>query len=85
MIEVLFFTKKFLEEILYSFLKQFKYLNLKEITIQIDNDTEFTNKYLKSYGKELNMFTLFVEKKFRKHKTNPSACPTYDSYVEIFH
>ena len=82
-----FFTKKFLEEILYPFLKQFKYLNLKEITIQTDNGTEFTNKYVKTYGKEpkINMFTLFVEEKFRKHKTNPPACPTYDSDVETFH
>ncbi|MDD6387737.1 MAG: helix-turn-helix domain-containing protein [Bacilli bacterium] len=82
-----FFTKKFLEEILYPFLKQFKYLNLKEIIIQTDNGTEFTNKYVKTYGKEpkINMFTLFVEEKFRKHKTNPPACPTYDSDVETFH
>ena len=82
-----FYTKKYLEEILYPFLKQFKYLNLKEITIQTDNGSEFTNKYHKSYGKEpkANMFTLFVEEKFRKHKTNPPACPTYDSDVETFH
>lgn len=82
-----FFTKKFLEEILYPFLKQFKYLNLKEITIQTDNGTEFTNKYLKTYGKEpkTNIFTLYVEEKFRKHKINPPACPTYDSDVETFH
>lgn len=82
-----FFTKKFLEEILYPFLSQFKYLNLKEITIQTDNGSEFTNKSLKTYGKEpkTNMFSLYVEEKFRKHKTNPPACPTYDSDVETFH
>lgn len=82
-----FTTKKFLEEILYVFLKQFKYLNLKDITIQTDNGKEFTNKHTKTYGKEskLSLFTIFVNEKFRKHKTNPPACPTYDSDVETFH
>ena len=77
----------FLENILYNFLKQFKYLNLKEIKIQTDNGKEFTNKYLSTNGKtpEKSSFTLFVEKHFKKHKTNPPACPTYDSDVETFH
>ena len=81
------YTKMFLEKILYEFLKQFKYLNLKGIKIQTDNGEEFTNKYIKTKGKEpeISKFTLFVEEKFRKHKTNPPACPTWDSDVETFH
>lgn len=81
------YTKMFLENILYKFLKQFKYLNLKEIKIQTDNGLEFTNKYvnLKAKEPEKSEFTLFIEENFRKHKTNPPACPTYDSDVETFH
>ena len=81
------YTKMFLENILYKFLKQFKYLKLKEIKVQTDNGLEFTNKYLKTKGKgpEKSSFTLFIEKNFKKHKTNPPACPTYDSDVETFH
>ena len=82
-----FYTKKFLEEILYPFLKQFKYINLKSITIQTDNGKEFTNKYTKTRGKKPKEtgFTLYVYCKFKKHKTNPPACPTFDSDVETFH
>jgi len=81
------YTKMFLEKILYVFLKQFKYLNLKKIKIQTDNGPEFTNKYVNLKGKtaEKSKFTLFIEKNFKKHKTNPPACPTYDSDVETFH
>lgn len=81
------YTKIFLEQILYPFLKQFKGLNLKEITIQTDNGSENTNKYVKTYGKEpeKSSFTIYVEDKFKRHKTNPPACPTYDSDVETFH
>ena len=81
------YTKMFLEKILYEFLKQFKYLNLKEIKVQTDNGLEFTNKYVQTKGKEpeKSSFTLFVEKHFNKHKTNPPACPTWDSDVESFH
>lgn len=81
------YTKMFLEKILYVFLKQFKYLNLKDIKIQTDNGTEFTNKYIKTKGKtpEDSKFTLFINENFKKHKTNPPACPTYDSDVETFH
>ena len=81
------YTKMFLEHILYPFLKQFKGLNLKEITIQTDNGSENTNKYVKTYGKEpeKSAFTVFVEDKFKKHKTNiPGHC-TADSDVETFH
>ena len=81
------YTKMFLENILYEFLKQFKYLNLKSITIQTDNGKEFTNKYTKTYGKspKESNFTLYVYCKFKKHKTNPPGCPTFDSDVESFH
>ncbi len=81
------YTKMFLEKVLYNFLNQFKYLNLKEIKIQTDNGPEFTNKYIHTKGKEpeTSKFTLYIEENFRKHKTNPPACPTYDSDVETFH
>ena len=81
------YTKMFLEDILYPFLKQFKGLNLKEITIQTDNGYEFTNKRTRTNGKEavISKFTMFVEDKFKKHKTNiPGHC-TADSEVESFH
>ncbi len=81
------YTKIFLETILYPFLKQFKGLNLKEITIQTDNGSEFTNRYKKTHGKEpeKSSFTIFVEDKFKKHRMNiPGHC-TADSDVETFH
>jgi len=81
------YTRMFLENILHPFLKQFKGLNLKEITIQTDNGTENTNKYKKTNGKEpeKSAFTIFVEDKFKKHRTNiPGHC-TADSDVETFH
>ena len=81
------YTKMFLENILYKFLKQFDGIDLKSITIQTDNGKEFTNKYTKTNGKspkETN-FTLYVYCKFKKHKTNPPGSPTYDSDVESFH
>lgn len=81
------YTKIFLETVLYPFLKQFKGLNLKEITIQTDNGLEFTNKYIKTRGKapEKTQFTIFIEDKFKRHKTNiPGHC-TADSEVESFH
>ena len=83
----IYYTKMFLENILYPFLKQFKGLNLKEITIQTDNGYEFTNKRIRTKGTEavMSKFTMFVEDKFRKHKTNiPGHC-TADSEVESFH
>lgn len=81
------YTVIFLEKVLYPFLKRFKRLNLKEITIQTDNGTENTNRLLKSNGKEpqKSAFTIFVEDKFKKHKLNLPGSPTYDSDVETFH
>ena len=81
------YTKKFLEEILHPFLKQFEGLNLKEITIQTDNGSHFTNRYVKTKGKEAkkSSFTIFVEDKFKKHRMNIPAHPTADSEVESFH
>ena len=81
------YTTIFLNKILYPFLKQFKNLDLKKITIQTDNGTEFTNKYKKTRGKnpQKTTFTIFIEEKFKKHKTNiPGHC-TADSDVETFH
>lgn len=82
-----FYTKKFMEDIFYNFLKQFKDLDLKTITIQTDNGSEFTNKYRKTHGKtpKQSNFTLYIYCKFKKHKLNPPGCPTYDSDVESFH
>lgn len=81
------YTKIFLETILYPFLKQFKYLNLKEITIQTDNGFEFTNKRIRSKGNTpiRSAFTIFIEDKFRKHRVNIPGHPTADSDVESFH
>lgn len=81
------YTKIFLEEILYPFLKQFKGLDLKTITIQTDNGKENTNRLAKTKGKEpvKSAFTVFVEDKFKKHKLNIPGSPTYDSDVESFH
>ncbi len=64
-----------------------KYFPFRIKLIQTDNGFEFTNKYIKTKGKdpEKSSFTLFIEKNFKKHKTNPPACPTYDSEVETFH
>lgn len=82
-----YYTTKATKEILYPFLKQFKGLNLKDVTIQTDNGTENTNRMLKSKGKEpeKSTFTKFVEEKFKKHKLNiPGHC-TANSEVESFH
>jgi transposase len=81
------YTRMFLENILYPFLKQFKGLDLKSITIQTDNGAENTNRLRKTKGKEpeKSTFTLFVEDKFKKHKLNLPGSPTYDSDVESFH
>ena len=82
-----YYTTKATKEILYPFLKQFKGLDLKKITIQTDNGTENTNRLLKTRGKEpeKSTFTKFVEEKFKKHKLNiPGHC-TADSEVESFH
>lgn len=81
------YTKMFLEKIFCEFLKQFNALDLKSITIQTDNGSEFTNKYKKTRGKspKESNFTLYVYCKFKRHKLNPPGCPTYDSDVESFH
>ena len=81
------YTTIFLNTILYPFLKQFKGLNLKEVTIQTDNGGEFTNKYRKTNGcePEKSSFTLFIEDKFKKDRTNIPGHPTADSDVETFH
>jgi len=81
------YTTMFLEKILHPFLKQFKELDLKFITIQTDNGNEFTNKYRRTKGKEpkTTSFTLFIMKKFKRHKTIiPGHC-TAQSDVESFH
>lgn len=83
-----YFTTLFLESVLASFLKQFKYLDFRDITIQTDNGTEFTNKYIHTKdGHEASdtTFTIFIAKRFKKHRTNiPGHC-TANSEVESFH
>lgn len=83
-----YFTTLFLEKVLVPFLKQFKYLDFKDIVIQTDNGTEFTNKYIRTKdGHEAKdtTFTIFIAKRFKKHKTNiPGHC-TQNSEVESFH
>ena len=81
------YTTLFLETILLPFLSQFQELNLKDIVIQTDNGTEFTNKYLKTRGKEpkTTSFTLTIFKHFKRHKTIiPGHC-TAQSDIELFH
>lgn len=81
------YTKLFLETIIYPFLKQFKYLDLKTITIQTDNGFEFSNKRIKTKGSTPvnSCFTMYIADKFKKHRTNiPGHC-TADSEVESFH
>ena len=83
-----YFTTMFLETVLAPFLKQFKYIDFRDITIQTDNGTEFTNKYIHTKdGHEATdtTFTIFIAKRFKKHRTNiPGHC-TANSEVESFH
>ena len=81
------YTKLFLEEILHPFLKQFIYLDLKTITIQTDCGKEFTNEHVKTNGRnpDPSAFTIFIEDKFEKHRTNVPGHCTANSDVETFH
>lgn len=83
-----YMTTKFLEEVLTPFLKQFKYLNFRDIIIQTDNGLEFTNKYIRTkdgHEAEDTTFTIYIAKRFKKHRTNiPGHC-TGNSEVESFH
>ena len=82
------FTTMFLEKVLVPFLKQFKYIDFRNIVIQTDNGLEFTNKYIRTKtGEEAKdtSFTVFIAKRFKKHRTNiPGHC-TQNSEVESFH
>jgi len=81
------YTKKFLEEILYPFLIQFDYLDLKDITIQTDNGNEFYNPYQKTKGQKPkeSIFRIYVNERFKKHKTIVPGHCTAQSDVETFH
>lgn len=83
-----YFTTKFLEDVLCPFLKQFKYIDFRDIIIQTDNGPEFTNKYIRTKdGHEAKdtTFTIYIAKRFKKHRTNiPGHC-TGNSEVESFH
>lgn len=83
-----YMTTKFLEEVLTPFLKQFKYLEFRDIIIQTDNGTEFTNKYIRTkdgHEAQDTAFTIYIAKRFKKHRTNiPGHC-TSNSEVESFH
>ena len=82
------YTRIFLEKVLVPFLKQFKYLDFKTIRIQTDNGKEFTNKYTKTengHEAKETLFTIYINDKFKDHKTNiPGHC-TQNSDVETFH
>jgi transposase len=81
------YTTIFLKTILYPFLNQFKELDLKKVVVQTDNGNEITNRYKRTKGREplTTSFTLFIMKKFKKHKNIiPGHC-TADSEVESFH
>ena len=85
--KALCYTKLFLENVLTPFLKQFRHLDFKTIRIQTDNGTEFTNKYIKTDGNEpkISEFTIFINNKFKEHRTIiPGHC-TAQSEVESFH
>lgn len=83
-----YMTTKFLNEVLTPFLKQFKHIDFRSIIIQTDNGTEFTNKYIRTKdGHEAKdtSFTIYIAKRFKKHRTNiPGHC-TANSEVETFH
>ena len=81
------YTTIFLNTVLYPFLKQFKGLDLKKVTIQTDNGPEFTNRYKRTKGQDpkKSSFTIFAEDKFKRHRTNIPSHPTADSDVETFH
>jgi len=81
------YTSMFVQTVLYPFLKQFKKLDLKKVTVQTDNGNEFTNRYKRTKGQspKKSSFTIFIEDKFKRHKTNiPKHC-TANSDVESFH
>lgn len=83
-----YFTTMFLEKVLVPFLSQFDYIDFRNIIIQTDNGSEFTNKYIRTKdGHEAkdSSFTIFIAKRFKKHRTNiPGHC-TANSEVETFH
>lgn len=83
-----YMTTKFLNDVLTPFLKQFKHLDFRDIIIQTDNGTEFTNKYIRTgdgHEAKDTSFTIYIAKRFKKHRTNiPGHC-TANSEVETFH
>ena len=83
----LYYTTRFLEEVLYPFLKQIPYLDLKSISIQTDNGKEFTNKDTRTLknSPKTSTFTIFIKDNFKRHKTIiPGHC-TSQSEIESFH
>ncbi len=83
----LYSTNLFIRNVFYPFLKSIPGLNLKDVTVQTDSGSEFTNRRTKTLGSspKVSLFTDFVECKFKRHKTNiPGHC-TADSEVESFH
>lgn len=83
----IYYTHSFLTKVFYHFLRTIPGLDLKEITVQTDNGSEFTNRFIKTDGRthKQSIFTKFIEYNFKRHKTNiPGHC-TADSEVESFH
>jgi len=86
--KAVYYTTQFLSEVLTPFLAQFKHLDFKTIKVQTDNGTEFTNKYIRTgdgHEAKDTSFTIYINDKFKGHKTNiPGHC-TQNSDVETFH
>ena len=83
----LYYTYRFLKLVLYPFLKTIPNLDLKQVKIQTDNGSEFTNRLVKSLGTspKTSAFTLFCNNYFKGHRLIiPGHC-TADSEVESFH
>lgn len=81
-------SELFLKKVIEPFLRSISGLDLKSIRFQTDNGTEFTNKKIKTYVKDYaktSIFTDFINKHFKDHKTIiPGHC-TAQSEVESFH
>ena len=63
----IYYTYSFLIKVFYPFLKTIPGLDLKEITVQTDNGSEFTNRLIKTNGRtpKQSIFTKFIESNFK--------------------
>ena len=88
-----YFTTMFLETVLAPFLKQFKYIDFRDITIQTDNGTEFTNKYIHtSFNVPMKRFNFtisstmswYISSMFLKSFSNKNSKSSISSFMSIF-